>query len=134
VASGKSYVVTTSGLQAGGTVYIDRAYTFTTIPSLVQGATFIRTANDDKAATNTTFLSFTVNQPVSVYVAHGDRITSKPSWLSTFTDTGANLVTSDTTLSLFVRTFPAGTITLGGNISSGNAGNDLSMYGVIIKP
>ena len=134
VASGKSYVVTTSGLQAGGTVYIDRNYTFTTIPSLVQGATFIRTANDDKATTNTTFLTFSVNQPVSVYVAHGDRITSKPAWLNTFTDTGANLVTSDTTLSLFVRTFPAGTITLGGNVSSGTAGNSLSMYSVLVKP
>ncbi|WP_342349209.1 hypothetical protein, partial [uncultured Nitrospira sp.] len=134
VSSGKAYVVPTSGLQAGGTVYIDRAYTFTTVPALVQGAAYIRTANDDKSATNTAFLSFTVNQPVSVYVAHGDRITSKPSWLSTFTDTGTNLVTSDATFSLFVRAFPAGTITLGGNASSGNSGNDLSMYTAIVKP
>jgi Bacterial Ig domain len=134
VSSGKAYVVPTSGLQAGGTVYIDRTYTFTTIPTLVQGAAYIRTANDDKAATNTTFLSFTVNQPVSVYVAHGDRITPKPAWLNTFTDTGENLVTSDTTLSLFVRNFPAGTITLGGNVSSGTAGNSLSMYSVLVKP
>ncbi|WNM63963.1 Ig-like domain-containing protein [Candidatus Nitrospira neomarina] len=130
VASGKAYVVPTSGLQAGGTVYIDRAYTFTTVPALVQGASYIRTANDDKAATNASFLSFTVNQPVSVYVAHGDRITSKPSWLNTFTDTGTNLVTSDATLSLFVRSFPAGTITLGGNASGGCC----SMYSVIVKP
>jgi hypothetical protein len=134
VSSGKAYVVPTSGIQGGGTIYIDRTYTFTTIPTLIQGAPYIRTANDDKTATNSNFLSFTVNQPVSVYVAHGDRITPKPTWLNTFTDTGANLVTSDTTLSLFVKTFPAGTITLGGNVSSGNAGNDLSMYSVIIKP
>ena len=93
VASGKTYVVPTSGLQAGGTVYIDRAYTFTTVPTLVQGAAYIQTANDDKAATNAAFLSFTVNQPVSVYVAHDVRLTPKPSWLSTFTDTGTNLVT-----------------------------------------
>ncbi|WP_447964756.1 PKD domain-containing protein [Nitrospira sp. Ecomares 2.1] len=130
VASGQTYVVPASGLQAGGTVYIDRAYTFTTVPSSVQGATYIRTANNDKAATNAAFLSFTVNQPVSVYVAHGDRITSKPSWLSTFSDTGTNLVTSDATFSLFVRSFPAGTITLGGNASGGCC----SMYSVIIQP
>ena len=134
VASGKTYVVPSSGLQAGGTVYIDRSYTYTTVPTLVQGATYIQTANNDKAATNTNFLSFTVNQSVSVYVAHGDRITPKPAWLNTFTDTGTNLVTSDTTLSLFVRTFSAGTITLGGNVSSANAGNSLSMYSVIVKP
>ncbi|WP_443147597.1 Ig-like domain-containing protein, partial [Nitrospira sp.] len=129
VSNGKAYVVPTSGLQAGGTVYIDRSYTFTTVPTLVQGAAYIRTANDDKAATNTAFLSFTVNQPVSVYVAHGDRITSKPAWLNTFTDTGTNLVTSDATFSLFVRSFPAGTITLGGNASGGCC----SMYSVIVK-
>ncbi|MBA3965256.1 MAG: PKD domain-containing protein [Nitrospirales bacterium] len=129
VASGQSYVVPASGLQAGGTVYIDRAYTFTTVPSSVQGAAYIRTANNDKTATTATFLSFTVNQPVSVSVAHDVRLTPKPSWLSTFTDTGANLVTSDTTLRLFVRSFPAGTITLGGNAGSGG-----SMYSVIVQP
>ena len=133
MASGQAYVVPASGLQAGGTVYIDRAYTFTTVPTSVQGAAYIRTANNDKTATNAAFLSFTVNQPVSVYVAHDDRITPKPSWLSTFTDTGANLVTSDTTLRLFVRSFPAGTITLGGNVSGGNA-EILSMYSVIVQP
>ncbi|MDR4484880.1 MAG: right-handed parallel beta-helix repeat-containing protein [Nitrospirales bacterium] len=129
VASGQTYVVPTSGLQVGGTVYRDRSYTFKTVPSTVQGAAYIQTANNDKAATNSNFLSFTVNEPVSVYVAHGDRITSKPSWLSTFTDTGANLVTSDATFSLFVRAFPAGTITLGGNASGGCC----SMYSVIVK-
>jgi parallel beta-helix repeat protein len=134
VASGQAYVVPTGGLQAGNLVYRDRTYTFTTVPSIVQGARYIQTANNDKTATNSAFLSFTVNQPVSVYVAHGDRITPKPSWLSAFTDTGTNLVTSDATFSLFVRTFPAGTITLGGNVSSANAGNLLSMYSVIVKP
>jgi Big-like domain-containing protein/fibronectin type III domain protein len=129
VASGQSYLVPTSGLQAGGTVYIDRAYTFTTVPSSVQGAAYIRTANNDKSATTSTFLTFTVNQPVSVSVAHDVRLTPKPSWLTSFTDTGTNLVTSDTTLRLFVRSFPAGTITLGGNAGSGG-----SMYSVVVKP
>ena len=130
VASGQAYVVPASGLKAGGTVYIDRAYTFTTVPSSVQGAAYIQTANNDKAATTATFLRFTVNQPVSVSVAHDVRLTPKPSWLSTFTDTGENLVTSDTTLRLFARTFPAGTITLGGNASGGSG----SMYAVIVQP
>ncbi|WNM60281.1 right-handed parallel beta-helix repeat-containing protein [Candidatus Nitrospira neomarina] len=129
VASGQAYVVPTSGLQAGARVYIDRAYTFKTVPSNVQGGTYIQTANNDKAGTSSTFLRFTVNQAVSVYVAHGDRISSKPSWLSAFTDTGADLVTSDATFSLYVRSFPAGTITLGGNASGGCC----SMYSVIVK-
>jgi hypothetical protein len=129
VASGQAYVVSASGLQAGGTVYLDRAYTFTTVPSSVQGAAYIQTANNDKAATTAAFLRFTVNQPVSVSVAYDVRLTPKPAWLSAFTDTGTNLVTSDTTLRLFVRAFPAGTITLGGNAGSGG-----SMYSVIVQP
>jgi Bacterial Ig domain len=130
VASGRNYVVPASGLQAGAPVYIDRSYTVTTVPTSLQGATYIQTANADKAATNTTFLRFVVNQPVTVYVAHDVRITSKPSWLTTFTNTGQNLVTSDATLRLFARSFPAGTITLGGNASGGGS----SMYAVIIQP
>ncbi len=50
VASGQPYVVLASGLQVGGTVYIDRAFTFTTVPTSVQGAAYIQTANNDKAA------------------------------------------------------------------------------------
>ncbi|WNM58127.1 right-handed parallel beta-helix repeat-containing protein [Candidatus Nitrospira allomarina] len=130
VASGRAYVVPASGLQAGARVYIDRGYTFKTVPSNVQGGAYIQTANDDKAGTNSASIRFTVNQPVLVYVAHGDRISSKPSWLSTFTNTGAKLVTSDATFSLFVRSFPAGTITLGGNASGGCC----SMYSVVVKP
>ena len=130
VASGAAYGVSAAGLRAGGTVYRDRAYTFTTVPTSVQGATYIQTANNDKAATTAAFLRFTVNQPVSVTVGYDVRLTPKPSWLSTFTDTGKNLVTSDTTLHLFARTFPAGTITLGGNAGGGSG----SMYSVIVQP
>ncbi|MFZ1747024.1 MAG: FG-GAP-like repeat-containing protein [Nitrospirales bacterium] len=128
VASGQSYVMPAAGLQAGSTVYIDRSFTFTTVPSNVEGAAFIQTANNDKAATNAGFLSFHVNQPVTVYVAHDVRITPKPSWLTTFTDTGKDLATSDAILHLFARAFSVGTITLGGN-----AGSDFSMYSVIVQ-
>ncbi|MDT3776103.1 Ig-like domain-containing protein [Nitrospira sp. MA-1] len=130
VASGQGYVVPVSGLRTGGAVYRDRAYRFTTVPASVQGAAYIQTANNDKAATTAAFLRFTVNQPVSVSVAYDVRLTPKPSWLNPFTDTGKNLVTSDTTLRLFARSFPAGTITLGGNASGGGG----SMYAVIVQP
>ena len=128
-ASGKQYMVPASGLKVGGLVYIDRPFTFTTVPALVQGQAYVQTANNDKASTTANFLSFTVSQPVSVYVAYDIRITPKPGWLSAFSDTGTNMVTSDTTLRLFVRSFPAGPITLGGNTSGRG-----SMYSVVVKP
>jgi predicted secreted protein len=128
VASGQAYAVPTAGLQVGSQVFIDRTYTFTTVPASLQGAAYIQTANNDKTATNAAFLSFDVNQPVTVYVAHNVRATPKPAWLTNFTDTGEDLGTSASTLHLFAQTFAAGTVTLGGN------GNRYSMYSVVVVP
>ena len=127
VDSGKNYEVNIDSLQNGERVYIDRSYTFTNIPGAITGATYIKTANNDKGSTVNTFLSFTVDEPVTVYVGHDNRITPKPSWLNSFTDTGMDLVTSDTTLELYSKSFPAGTVVLGGNDGSGK-----SMYSVVV--
>ena len=83
VASGKSYKVLAGGTQAGAVAYTDRTYKLSTIPSAINGATFIRTANDDKNAyvANNSFLTFTVNTDAVVYVAHDDRV-ARPSWLN----------------------------------------------------
>ncbi len=128
VASGQSYEIINIGLQNGTLVYIDRGYTFSSVPASLQGATYIKTANNDKASSGASFLTFDVDQDVIVYVAHDDCITQKPSWLTnSFADTGLNLVTTDTTLSIFESSFLAGTVTLGDN-----EGDDNSMYSVII--
>ncbi len=126
VKSGKLYEVIES-LQNGERVYIDRSYTFKTLPGAITGATYIKTANNDKNSTGNTFLSFTVDQPVTVYVGHDNRITPKPSWLNSFTNTGMTLETSDTTLDLYSQSFPAGTVVLGGN-----DGAKKSMYSVVV--
>ncbi len=129
VESGESYQVVDGGLTNGALTYIDRGYTFSSTPGSLEGATYIKTANDDKASSSGTFLSFTVDEDVTVYVAHDDRISSRPSWLtSSFSDTGDNLVTTDTTLSIFESNFLAGVVTLGGNEGDG----DSSMYSVIV--
>jgi fibronectin type 3 domain-containing protein len=127
VASGLNYEVVKDGLQAGAVVYIDRGFIFTSIASSLQGATYIKTANNDKGSTGISFLNFDVNQDVTVYVAHDDRITIKPSWMVSYIDTAEGLVTTDTSFSLFSKDYAAGTITLGGN-----EGGGYSMYTVII--
>jgi hypothetical protein len=127
VASGKAYKMRTS-LANGKNVYIDRTYSYNNIPSLVSGATYIETANDDKLYSNTKFVSFDVNRSVTVYVAHDDRITTKPSWLKSFTDTGKNL-TSDVPMSLYKKNFSAGRISLGGN----GGVKQSSMYTIAIE-
>ena len=117
-------------LQVGSKVYVDRGYTYTHVPSLVQGGSYIQTANNDKAQNGNPFLTFTLDKPSLVYVAHDVRITSKPSWLSAFADTVESLVTSDTTLQLFKKPYPAGLVELGDNGYSGVG----SMYVVAIQP
>ena len=133
MGSGEDYEVVESGLVDGALAYIDRSYTFTDIPAYLEAATYIKTANDDKVSVGDDFLSLDVNQDVTVYVAHDDLITDKPSWLLDFTDTGDQLVTTDKSLSIYAKNFPAGTVTLGGKLAEGAVGQS-SNYTVSLKP
>jgi hypothetical protein len=133
VASGKAYQV--SILQIGAVQYIDRNFTFTNIDDLA-GHEYIRTANNDKYSTASNFLTFTITQPGLVCVAHDDRITQKPSWLSQFTLTSEDLNTTDGhPLSIYTRHYETGTVVLGGNLA-GSSGSNISMYsvGVVEQP
>lgn len=127
-ASGKTYQLGTLG--NGQTVYIDRTYTFSSVPVDLVGAEYIRTANDDKGLFNAAFLTFNLSGPATVLVAFDDRM-SQPAWLASFMDRGDNLVTTDATLSLVESSFPAGSVVLGGNE---NASGNGSMYSVVVVP
>ena len=111
-----SYVIvpTSPELQVWGLVDNDRSFTFPRVPTSVQGAAYIQTENDDKKATANPFLSFTVDQSVTVYMAHDQRL-SLPIWLTNmdFTDTGKNLRTRTCPSIFFRRPFPPGSITSG---------------------
>ena len=131
-ASGKPYEVASTGLLPEAMTYIDRSYTYTTIPAYLQNATYLKTANDDKDSSGVTFLTFDVNQPVTVYVAHDERITTKPAWLNAFTALAETVDTTDTSFALYAKSFPAGSITLGGN-DDHNTFNQ-SMYTVAVVP
>ncbi|MBD3320805.1 MAG: hypothetical protein GF350_06900 [Chitinivibrionales bacterium] len=131
--SGKTYQADV--LLTGKRQYIDRKYSFTYIPffpgydrSMYGEMTYIRTANDDKNASDADFLSFTVNKPVTVYVALDERISTPPSWLNDFKSTGVQLKSQAGTFNLLQKIFDAGTVTLGGNHSNE------SMYSVVIGP
>lgn len=117
-----------SALQEGEPVYVDRNYTFTTVPAALQGYRYLQTANSDKGATGAGFVSFVSDSNLTVYVAHDPGASPRPAWLSGWTDTGEQLVTTDKTLQLFKKDFGAGTISLGGNEGDGGS----SMYSVVI--
>jgi alpha-D-xyloside xylohydrolase len=125
-----------NGLAPGDQQYGDRAFLFTSVPAGVAGLEWVRTANDSKAFTGATLVTFTVTADADVFVAHNDSITTKPAWLSAaagWTDTGMNLVNNESTprtFSLFRKSFPAG-----GTVSLGNNGStSAGMYAVLAKP
>lgn len=137
------------GLRADVLVYGDRDDTYYGPPALVSGATFVRpcigplTGQLPQGMPQyalvptdvTSFLSFAVNQPATVYVGLPSSLTLKPpSWLSTFTDTGENISVSSPNrqyLKLFARNYPAGSIVLGGN---GATDEWQGIYTVMVMP
>ena len=131
------YVVT--NLQKGDEYYLDRDYTLESIPPelSVGGEEWIMTKNNDKANSSESFLQFSISRASTVYVAYDSRATSLPNWLSgNFSPTYMSIKVEDYSMlyfDVYVRNFPAGTITLGGNLASGADGAH-SNYIVIVKP
>jgi len=130
VFSGKPYERDT--LAAGKPQYIDRTFIIESVPAQYQGLTYLKTANDDKFHTDSPFLTFAVNQLVTVYVAHDERITPKPAWIEDWTDTGEALQAElGGGFEIYGMDFPSGSISLGANEALGPGS---SMYTVIVEP
>lgn len=114
--SGRAYEVTP--LEVGSPAYTDRTYTWATLPEAYIGQASIRTANNDKSATDAEFLTFTLAQDAMVAVAYDTRITPLPNWLSDWVPTDLVLTSDDvdqTELRVYYKAFTAGVVTLGGN-------------------
>ena len=113
-------------------VYIDSKLTLTDIPEPYVGLDYLRTSKSDNRSTSNPFISFAVNESVSVYVAMDSR-SRIPSWLQDWSDTGDQLVArtrrSSVKYELYHKDFPVGDITLGGN----EGGRRSNMYFVVVK-
>ena len=122
-----------TNIQQGDTQYGDRTYTFSAIPTEYRGLDWIRTANASRSYTGNV-ATFKVNLDSVIYVAYDDRYGSLPSWLSGWSDTGANLSNTDSAnpppvFSLYSKSFTGGsTVTLGPGGGSG-----FSFYTVLVK-
>ena len=91
--SDKAYEL--SRLTAGETFYTDRPYTLTGVPDFLEGARFIKTANDDKFRADGSLLSIYLSGSAIAYVAYDPRGTVLPDWLSSWTKTDAVIGTTD---------------------------------------
>lgn len=122
-------------MQLGRPLYSNRNYVWLEIPDGFRGHTMIQSRNSDSDVDSTgdRFLSFTLDEDAEVYIAHDRRIQEKPDWLNRFVATEFSARSRDTTYDLFVRRFPAGAVTLGGNTRDGSP-SARSQYICIIKP
>ena len=133
-SSGGRY--TLAALAAGKLMYTDRSYTITSVPSPLVDASLIQPPNADKWSTNSSLLSFNLSQAATVYVAYDLRATALPAWLSGWQKSTAKLGVADSKISnmnLYSKSFPAGKVSLGGNMASPAKGAETS-YLVIAAP
>ncbi|MCJ8164434.1 putative Ig domain-containing protein [Pontibacter sp. E15-1] len=118
-SSGSSYAQ--AQLAVGATHYTDRAYTITSVPSLLSGAILVRTANDDKRSTASALLGFDLSGPATLYVAYDPRSSALPAWLSGWQKLAERVGVNDPKIShmeLYSKAFPAGAVSLGGNLQA----------------
>jgi hypothetical protein len=132
-ASGNTYTVNMSAL--GAIPFIDQSYVLSTLTTTLRNIPMIQTAMGDNATTNTSLVSFTLDKPGTVYVAMDKRLTTLPAFLNgwTLTSESANInTTSSIGYNVYSNHFPAGNVTLGGNIEAPASGSAL-MYMVFIR-
>ncbi|MBM3972125.1 MAG: hypothetical protein FJ302_20045, partial [Planctomycetes bacterium] len=83
VKNGAAYKVLSGGLLSGVRAYVDRGYRLSTVPTELEGADLIQTANNDDNSRGEQWLSADALVPVRVWVGIDARQKSPPSWVLT---------------------------------------------------
>ena len=110
-----AYVLADSAA-VGSPVFGDRDFTFVEFPEKLNGAEQLLTSCNDKGETGD-LISFVAADDITVYIALDSRMPAVPEWMSGYTDTGMNILTSnDVTFDLYSLDADKGsTVVLGGN-------------------
>jgi len=121
VKGGRTVEIVADGLRKEALVYTDRPYTYTDMPENLVGATYVKMAMEDKKRGDPDYFTVTVSKPATVYVGFDHRAGKPASWLDNWAKTGDALLSTDhgCRLELYLKSFPAGQITLGGNAAPG---------------
>lgn len=115
-------------------VFVDATAVFNQpLSPLFLDRTLIRTMNSDRNSAGNAFLSFDAGQPVSVLLAMDGRVSAPPSWAANWQALPDRLNTSTSSRKLFIKRFPAGRVTLGGNVDPGQTTTN-NMYSVLVMP
>ncbi|WP_221392227.1 T9SS type A sorting domain-containing protein [Dyadobacter sp. NIV53] len=122
-AGGAVYSV--ANLGTGVPVYVDRNFTITSLPSFLKKASFIQTGNNTKNDIRASYLSFKLSEKSYIYVLYDPRATTLPAWLQGWQKLNDKVYTTDSGtsyLNVYAKEYPAGNITVGGNLAAPAAG------------
>lgn len=97
-------------VQVGDLVFGDRTVKFISLPEYLIGSEYIRTACDSKLLTSKE-ASFTASSDITCYIGLDTRLTTIPSWLSDWTNTG-NTFDNDgsVTFNVYKKDFSANSV------------------------
>ena len=135
VKNGAAYNVVSGGFLPGAQAYGDRSYRLSNVPTELEGADLIQSANNDDNSRGEQWLSADTLVPVRVWVGIDVRQKTAPSWVlknfqkEPFTasiDEGAEFA-------FYSRSFDSGRVELGGNTDDGNSGGK-GNYIIAIAP
>ena len=113
-------------------------YVVTAMPSEVVNGRWIKTLNDF-TSTVASYVTFTTDRAVDVYIAFDGGATARPSWMTTvpYVDTGLDLTTTDPnapTMRLYRASFAANAnVVLGGNQATGSAGSNSNYIAIVVE-
>ena len=90
------------------------------VPDLVRGCDWIKPDNASLAFAGEVLMEFTVTDTATVFVAHDEKLTKRPDWLTDWKDTGESLqggyLGNERSFRLYEKAFPKGaTVKLGPN-------------------
>jgi beta-galactosidase len=108
-----------SWMDTGDKQYENDTVTFSSLPSNLYGADWIRTGKTEWGTDKKVLATFTLLNDAEVFIGLNEKITSKPSWMETYSDTKTNIegdLAGGTKFHVYSRPFFKGdTIALGNN-------------------
>lgn len=115
----------------GSSVYNDEEVPLFSLPIRHAGALWIRTTNADATNSDASYLTFTVDRAVNLFVCYDASATTTPSWLDSWDDTGETVTAGSNTYSIFRLPTDTGSVDLPGNQNGG--GDASNMYLVFME-
>ena len=123
-------------IESGDYCYLNSGFKVTAVPAVLAGGRWVIASNNDRLKTTSTYLTFSVDRPVTLYVGYDSAAAVLPGWMNGFANTGLTLTTTNAAapaLTLYSKSFPSGPIVLGANLQSPASGAKANYVAVVVE-